>query len=90
MDAVDPVERAILQCLEQAPELRPGSALAVAAGLPGGDPLAAALAAGEIPSPELVAASGRTEGVTPVAAAVCAASLAVLLACVTWLAVFRA
>ena len=34
----------------------------MAAALPGGDPLAAALAAGETPSPELVAASGKTEG----------------------------
>ena len=32
-------------------------ALAIAAALPGGDPLAAALAAGQTPSPELVAAS---------------------------------
>ena len=37
---------------------RPASALAVAAALPGGDPLAAALAAGETPSPEMVAAAG--------------------------------
>ena len=36
----------------------PASALAVAAALPGGDPLAAALAAGETPSPEMVAAAG--------------------------------
>ena len=36
----------------------------VAAALPGGDPLAAALAAGETPSPELVAASGE-EGTLP-------------------------
>ena len=36
----------------------------VAASLPGGDPLAAALAAGETPSPELVAASGE-EGTLP-------------------------
>jgi len=41
---------------------RPSTPLAVAAALPGGDPLAAALAAGETPSPELVAASGGTEG----------------------------
>ena len=34
------------------------SALAVSAALPGGDPLAAALAAGETPSPEMVAAAG--------------------------------
>jgi serine/threonine-protein kinase len=42
----------------------------VAAALPGGDPLAAALAAGETPSPELVAAA-RDEGLfsTPVTAA---------------------
>jgi len=33
----------------------------VAAALPGGDPLAAALAAGETPSPEMVAAAGQSE-----------------------------
>src|SRR5262249_49165717 len=33
--------------------------------LPGGDPLAAALAAGETPSPEMVAASGIREGLRP-------------------------
>ena len=32
------------------------------AALPGGDPLAAALAAGETPSPEMVAAAGKVEG----------------------------
>src|SRR5882672_452540 len=32
------------------------------AALPGGDPLAAALAAGETPSPEMVAAAGTVEG----------------------------
>ena len=38
---LDPaVERVILRCLERDPALRPGSALAVAAALPGGDPLA--------------------------------------------------
>ncbi len=57
---MDPgVERAILRCLEKDPEMRPASALAVAAALPGGDPVAAALAAGETPSPEMVAALGR-------------------------------
>lgn len=59
---LDPaVERVILQCLEHDPNQRPGSALAIAAALPGGDPLAAALAAGETPSPELVAASGSSD-----------------------------
>ncbi len=51
------VERAILRCLQDDPAERPISALAVAAALPGGDPLAAALAAGETPSPEMVAAA---------------------------------
>ena len=56
---LDPtVERAILRCLDRDPARRPASPLAVAAALPGGDPLAAALAAGETPSPEMVAAVG--------------------------------
>jgi len=66
---VDPaVERVILRCLQPDPRQRPPSALAVAAALPGGDPLAAALAAGETPSPELVAAAGETDGLRPVVA----------------------
>jgi hypothetical protein len=66
---LDPlVERVILCCLEKDPRKRPASALQVAAALPGGDPLAAALAAGETPSPEMVAASGETEGLRPAVA----------------------
>ncbi len=63
---LDPaVERAILRCLDPDPARRPPSALAVAAALPGGDPLAAALAAGETPSPQMVAAAGEGAGLTP-------------------------
>ena len=44
---LDPiVEKVILRCLETEPGSRPANALAVSAALPGGDPLAAALAAG--------------------------------------------
>ena len=62
------VERVILRCLESDPRMRPSSALAVAAALPGGDPLAEALAAGELPSPEMVAAGSSEGGLRPAAA----------------------
>jgi serine/threonine-protein kinase len=66
---IDPaVERIILRCLEREPQDRPGSPLAVAAALPGGDPLAAALAAGETPSPELIAEAGQSGGLKPAVA----------------------
>lgn len=63
---LDPaIDRAIMRCIETDPAHRPASALAVAAALPGGDPLAAALAAGETPSPEMVAAAGTTGALNP-------------------------
>jgi serine/threonine-protein kinase len=69
---LDPiVEKVILRCLEVEPSSRPATALAVAAAMPGGDPLAAALAAGETPSPQLVAASGETAGLRPRVAVIC-------------------
>jgi serine/threonine-protein kinase len=61
---LDPaIERAIMRCLDRDPVRRPASALAVSAALPGGDPLAAALAAGETPSPAMVAAAGREDAI---------------------------
>jgi serine/threonine-protein kinase len=60
---IDPaVEKVIRRCLDPDPAKRPASALSVLAALPGGDPLAAALAAGETPSPEMVAKAGNFEG----------------------------
>jgi hypothetical protein len=76
---LDPlIERVILRCIEKDPGKRPASALQVAAALPGGDPLAAALAAGETPSPEMVAASGQTEGLRPAIAWALLAGIVVL------------
>ena len=63
-EGIDPiVERLIMRSLERDPRNRPASVAQLAVALPGGDPLAAALAAGETPSPEMVAASGLKEGV---------------------------
>ena len=81
---VDPaVERVIQRCLAPDPRQRPATALAVAAALPGGDPLAAALAAGETPSPDLVAASGQQVGIRPALGLVCLASTIAGLVAVT-------
>src|SRR5262249_10270209 len=68
-DGIDPiVERLIIRCLERDPRGRPASAAQISTALPGGDPLAAALAAGETPSPAMVAASGLKEGLQPAVA----------------------
>jgi tRNA A-37 threonylcarbamoyl transferase component Bud32 len=67
------IERTILRCLRPQVEERPSSALAVAAALPGGDPLAAALAAGETPSPAMVAAAGSRDALSLRATAAAAA-----------------
>jgi hypothetical protein len=62
-------------CLEADPARRPTSAQVVAKALPGGDPLANALAAGETPSPEMVAAAGGRGGMRPLTAALCLAGI---------------
>ncbi|MGA9978237.1 MAG: serine/threonine-protein kinase [Candidatus Sulfotelmatobacter sp.] len=73
---LDPiVEKVILRCLEVEPGARPATALAVAAAMPGGDPLAAALAAGETPSPQMVAAAGESVGLRPRTAVICLAAV---------------
>jgi serine/threonine-protein kinase len=66
---IDPVvERVIARCLDENPDSRPPSAHAIMASLPGGDPLAAAVAAGETPSPEMVAAAGAVGDLRPMVA----------------------
>jgi serine/threonine-protein kinase len=75
------IERLILRCLEEDPKRRPSSAFNVAMALPGADPIAAALAAGETPSPEMVAASHEKEGFSSRTAIACfVAALAFLVA----------
>ncbi len=82
---LDPVvEVVILRCLEEQAAKRPSSALEVSAALPGGDPLAAALAAGETPSPEMVAAAPREGLLKPAVAAGLLAAVVLLVAAGLW------
>jgi len=75
---IDPgVEKAIRRCLDPDPARRPANVLSIAAALPGGDPLAAALAAGEMPSPELVASAGKQDGLAPRYSIACLAAIVV-------------
>lgn len=78
---LDPlVERVIDRCLEKDPTQRPATALQVAAALPGGDPIAAALAAGETPSPEMVAAAPKEGALRKHVAVIFLVGLAICLA----------
>ena len=52
------IDQVIHRCLQREPRERPSSVRDVATALPGGDPLAMALAAGDTPRPEVVAAAG--------------------------------
>jgi serine/threonine-protein kinase len=80
------IDHIIQRCLDPEPDRRPASPLAVAAALPGGDPLAAMLAAGETPSPELVAAAGEGAGFSRLAAWSMLAAIAAGLIAVSGLA----
>src|SRR5580704_6411807 len=81
------IERVILRCLENEPSARPATVLSVAAALRGGDPRAAALAAGETPSPQLVAASGEAAGLRPRVAVACFAGVLLALSLSAFLGV---
>ena len=78
---IDPiVEKTIFQCLEKNPRERPKNALQVAMMLPGGNPLEAAIAAGETPSPEMVAAAPKKGALKPAAAVACLSAVVLLFA----------
>jgi serine/threonine-protein kinase len=81
------IERVILRCLENEPSARPANVFSVAAALPGGDPLAAAIAAGETPSPQLVAASGESAGLRPRSAVICLVGVLLGLALVVFFSI---
>jgi serine/threonine-protein kinase len=78
---IDPlVEKTILQCLEKDPDERPKNALQVALMMPGGNPLEAAIAAGETPSPEMVAAAPKKGTLSFRTAVLCLAGIIAALA----------
>src|SRR5205807_7430814 len=88
---LDPlIEKVIDRCIQKDPSQRPSSALQVAAALPGGDPLAAALAAGETPSPEMVAAAPTEGALKPATAAALFALFIGVLGLCCWLTKYTA
>ena len=65
LEDLDPgVDAVLTRCLNRDPSMRPRSVAQVARALPGGDPLAAALAAGETPPPDVVAAASTEPALT--------------------------
>ncbi len=78
------LERVILRCLEKDPARRPKKAAHVAMALPGGDPLAAAIAAGETPSPEMVAAARHGSALRPGMALAAIGGVLALLTILAW------
>ena len=76
---LDPdVEAVVRLCLHPDPAARP-SALGVAAALPGGDALQAALAAGQTPSPQEIASAARSGSLHRPLAVACLAAVVVLM-----------
>ena len=74
---IDPrIVKVIERCLETDAARRPESAISVAAALPGGDPLAAALAAGETPAPQVVADAADEAHLSAAAALACLVAFA--------------
>jgi serine/threonine-protein kinase len=88
---LDPaVEKVIRRCLDPNPRDRQATALEVARALPGGDLLAEALAAGDTPSPEMVAASEEQGTLSVRAAVVCLSTvIAGSLVLVFWLSQYN-
>lgn len=78
-------EAVLRRCVAADPGDRPGSALEISAALPGGDPLALALAAGETPSPEVVAAAPRKGRLRPAVGGALLLAVALLAAAGLWL-----
>jgi len=86
---LDPaIERIILRCLARDPDERPASALTIAVALPGGDPLGAALAAGETPSPAMLVAAGESDALPVMRGLALIAALAASIAIYAWLTPF--
>lgn len=86
-DDIDPViARAITRCVDSDTVNRPTSANEVAASLPGGDLLAAIVAAGETPSPELIAAASDPAALRPRQAVLLFLGVMSLLGCLFLLA----
>jgi hypothetical protein len=80
------LERIVRRCLDPEPAARPASAHLLMAALPGGDPLQAAMAAGETPSPAMVAAAGAVGALSTPAAWILLICVIGGLLLATWLA----